>query len=181
MDGQLVTFVDTTGKTRNGVMVTCTECGTGFPSRRDQHRKYCSRPCVSAAKRRTRVTVLCDWCGEEIERTPSKAAVSAFNFCDRRCKELAQSNGVIVGNRVVGKDRVDYRKTARAAYPLLCADCGWDAVPGVLVVHHIDRDRENNTLENLVILCPTCHNVRHYEGKTGRWGQGCSSSIGGVV
>ncbi|NLF57290.1 MAG: HNH endonuclease, partial [Candidatus Hydrogenedens sp.] len=32
-------------------------------------------------------------------------------------------------------------------------------VPAVLEVAHIDGNRENNAVENLVILCPNCHKM----------------------
>jgi len=35
-----------------------------------------------------------------------------------------------------------------------CYTCGYDRV---VDIHHIDSDRENNSPENLVDLCPSCH------------------------
>jgi len=32
----------------------------------------------------------------------------------------------------------------------------------ILEVHHKDRDRSNNTLENLALICPNCHAEEHY-------------------
>jgi hypothetical protein len=49
--------------------------------------------------------------------------------------------------------RVNYRKIAFDAYDPLCAHCGF-GVPAVLEVAHIDGDRANNAVGNLVILCP---------------------------
>lgn len=48
-----------------------------------------------------------------------------------------------------------------------CEKCGWNMVKSVLNVHHIDRNRTNNKLENLIILCPNCHSIEHYNKKTG--------------
>jgi hypothetical protein len=48
------------------------------------------------------------------------------------------------------------RKTIAASHG--CEDCGewrW------LDVHHSDRDYENNSTENLIVLCPNCHRARH--------------------
>ena len=44
---------------------------------------------------------------------------------------------------------------------------GWDPY---MVVHHIDKNRGNNSLENLKLVCPTCHVKEHGKewGKTGR-------------
>jgi 5-methylcytosine-specific restriction endonuclease McrA len=54
--------------------------------------------------------------------------------------------------------RVNYRKLAFDAYDPLCAHCGF-GIPAVLEVAHIDGDRANNDLANLVILCPNCHKM----------------------
>ena len=54
--------------------------------------------------------------------------------------------------------RVDYRKLAFEHYDPVCAHCGF-GVPMVLEVCHIDGNRQNNAIENLVILCPTCHKM----------------------
>jgi len=54
--------------------------------------------------------------------------------------------------------RVYYRKLAFKNYEALCAHCGF-GIEAVLEVAHIDCDRANNALSNLVILCPTCHRM----------------------
>jgi len=54
--------------------------------------------------------------------------------------------------------RVNYRKLAFSHYDPLCAHCGF-GVPAVLEVAHIDGDRSNNDVSNLVILCPNCHKM----------------------
>jgi hypothetical protein len=54
--------------------------------------------------------------------------------------------------------RVNYRKLAFAQYDPLCAHCGF-GIPAVLEVAHIDGDRDNNDIANLVILCPNCHKM----------------------
>ena len=54
--------------------------------------------------------------------------------------------------------RVNYRKLAFQQYDPLCAHCGF-GVPAVLEVAHLDGNRSNNELSNLVILCPNCHKM----------------------
>jgi hypothetical protein len=53
---------------------------------------------------------------------------------------------------------VKYRKLAFAHYDPVCAHCGF-GIPAVLEVAHLDCDRSNNGLSNLVILCPNCHKM----------------------
>lgn len=54
--------------------------------------------------------------------------------------------------------RINYRKLAFTKYPPVCAHCGF-GISDVLEVAHIDGDRSNNDLSNLVILCPNCHKM----------------------
>jgi predicted restriction endonuclease len=58
--------------------------------------------------------------------------------------------------------RANYRKLAFAHYEqlgqIVCAHCGF-GIRDVLEVAHLDCDRSNNDVSNLVILCPTCHKM----------------------
>lgn len=54
--------------------------------------------------------------------------------------------------------RVNYRKLALDRYGAACAYCGF-GIRAVLEVAHLDGDRSNNAVENLVVLCPTCHKM----------------------
>jgi 5-methylcytosine-specific restriction endonuclease McrA len=39
----------------------------------------------------------------------------------------------------------------------ICLNSEWMGLPIPLELHHIDGDHTNNRLENLQVLCPTCH------------------------
>ena len=56
--------------------------------------------------------------------------------------------------------RTNYRKLAFEHYKnrLFCAHCGF-GIPEVLEVAHLDCQRHNNDVSNLVLLCPTCHKM----------------------
>ncbi len=54
--------------------------------------------------------------------------------------------------------RINYRKVAFDKYPSVCAHCGF-GIKDVLEVAHIDCNRANNAVSNLIILCPTCHKM----------------------
>jgi hypothetical protein len=54
--------------------------------------------------------------------------------------------------------RINYRKLAFQHYDPICAHCGF-GIPDVLEVAHIDCDRSNCDIGNLVILCPNCHKM----------------------
>lgn len=115
------------------------------------------------------VILKCEYCGKEFRRAKSKLekSKSGLYFCCREHKDMAQRLGS--GNKfdtmrpdhygqggIAGRD---YRSMAFAAYDHKCAICGYDGDGdiGCLDVHHIDSNRENNILENLIIVCPNCH------------------------
>lgn len=46
-----------------------------------------------------------------------------------------------------------------------CTRCGYNKKE-ILQVHHKDKKRENNNLENLELICPNCHFEEHYLEKS---------------
>ena len=56
-----------------------------------------------------------------------------------------------------------YLTLAFREYKHKCAMCGLEE-ECCLQVHHIDEDRSNPSLENLIILCANCHNRIHRGG-----------------
>lgn len=76
-------------------------------------------------------------------------------YCDRKCmaaafdaKPMKPDAGWMTG----------HYHARRAVPPGPCADC---AKPGASDVHHRDENYRNNSLENLVRLCRSCHMKRH--------------------
>ncbi len=57
-----------------------------------------------------------------------------------------------------------------------CERCGFDKYE-ILEIHHKDKNRNNNNLDNLELICPNCHSEKHYLDKSwignvinSRWG-----------
>ncbi len=48
-----------------------------------------------------------------------------------------------------------------------CERCGWDKAEEILQIHHKDRNKNNNAINNLEFLCPTCHLYHHFLEGTG--------------
>ena len=101
-------------------------------------------------------------CGKKIKVQASrlKKSIHGNVFCSKNC--AASFNNT---NYRCGEKNPNHKGTYYGSYRLLtfanqehkCAVCGWDKDERVLQVHHIDEDRSNNDLSNLIILCPTCH------------------------
>ena len=53
---------------------------------------------------------------------------------------------------------INYRKLAFEHYPPICAYCGF-GIHEILEVAHLDGNRSNNEIDNLIILCPNCHKM----------------------
>lgn len=56
------------------------------------------------------------------------------------------------------------RKCALDRDAYVCRICGADATEERLDVHHVDWDRTNNKMRNLVTLCSPCHVAIHSHG-----------------
>lgn len=155
-------IIEGDGRKRPAVEVTCQQCGKKFLTRKqwENTRKYCSREC-SYLGRQIRVSVTCAYCGIEFERAPSKLknSKSGLYFCCREHKDIGQKieNGIIeIQPPHYGTESTNYRKTAFENYPNECECCKNNDID-LLQVHHIDEDRRNNDLLNLIILCANCH------------------------
>ncbi|WP_218813445.1 HNH endonuclease [Rickettsiella endosymbiont of Dermanyssus gallinae] len=42
-----------------------------------------------------------------------------------------------------------------------CNRCAYNIEPRTLGVHHKDKNRNNNDISNLEVLCPNCHSLEH--------------------
>lgn len=156
----------------------CLTCDTDFEARLSEHNRgggnYCSLSCSSKKIRNKEPNVTCSYCLDKFYKSKSKInkSKSGLVFCCREHKDLAQKlNSGITGLQPshYGTGITNYRKIAFENKELKCNRCGYDKHQVVLHVHHIDRDRTNSHLDNLEILCPTCHEVDHFLNSDGRY------------
>ena len=139
------------------IKLRCTKCGHEWQTLAqsvicNKHLHQCPN-CLKLG----RITLKCAYCGKEFERCPSDVAdnKSGYFYCSRNCGNLHKN--LIRKESGEWDNSKSYRIKAYEAYEHKCAVCGWDEDERVLEVHHIDENRENNKIENLCILCPTCH------------------------
>lgn len=86
----------------------------------------------------------------------------------RAKKDPSVKVGVGSGGNQKGKNnhmwkggKAIYKKIYTEAYPeRFCRICGCNNKE-LLVIHHLDRDRNNSNLDNLVELCKSCHKLIH--------------------
>ncbi len=150
--------------------VPCLQCQSVFyarPSLRSAGQgTYCSRTCHHEAMRRG-ISTRCAVCGKEVHRSPVdvQRSKSGKFFCGKSCQTVWR-NKRYAGEKHLqwkGGAHRQYRNVLAATETLrVCTRCGCNDVR-VLVVHHLDRDRRHNSVDNLVWLCQNCHYLIHHD------------------
>jgi len=148
--------------------VTCQQCTTTFNAKsswlKNGYGKFCSRNCASS-HRKNGQDVACDVCNTQVYKSQKalKGSKSGKFFCGKSCQTTwrnQQFKGDMHPNWKEGKHA--YRRMMHASErPKICGRCQTTDVR-VLAVHHVDHDRSNNTLDNLVWLCHNCHHLTHH-------------------
>ena len=149
------------------MIVSCKQCGSDLKTKPSHialgFGKYCSRACSSEASRKGK-NVICHVCGTTTykQQKDLKRSKSGKLFCSKSC-QTQWRNQVYVGrkhgNYKTGKS--SYRSALkRSGAKQVCCRCRENDTR-VLAVHHIDRNRNNNSIENLMYLCHNCHHLVH--------------------
>lgn len=150
-------------------LITCSLCEKSFYKKPSQillsKKHYCSANCSYLGRRKGKM-VKCHVCGVDIYRIKKalKNSKSGKFFCTKSCQAKWRNQ------EFIGPKHSNW-KTGRSAYrsvldrnkiPKLCTLCNTKD-PRVLATHHIDRDRLNNTVNNLAWLCHNCHFLVHHD------------------
>lgn len=101
-------------------------------------------------KRKERIEVRCKKCNKILYRL--KSEIRGEIFCNNSCANSYNNNRTNTGKLNIH----NYRQRALEFYGSFCHVCGY-GIEEVLEVHHIDCNRRNNKIKNLVVLCPTHH------------------------
>ena len=113
---------------------------------------YCSRKCYYKGQHLNGTIIKkCLYCNKEFRTSPSHNRKFCSIFC--KCEAMKKSKtGNFQSARKALKNRGLICK---------CFDCGYSSFPEILGVHHNDKNKNNNSLNNLIVLCPNCHSIRH--------------------
>lgn len=133
--------------------------------------KYCSRACHHIGLRKGKMTP-CFLCGKETYKQAKALSKSKSGklFCSKSC-QTKWRNVLFIGPKHANwkEGRHAYRSVLlRHKVPQTCRLCK-TRDKRVLAVHHLDQNRKNNGVDNLVWLCHNCHHlVHHHEGERER-------------
>ncbi len=137
----------------------CQKCKIEFISKKSPTKKqdFCSKKC-SAQSRINGEIFICHYCQQEF-RIPKnlveRREKNERKYCCRRCVVQDWNE-----NSVKRQRPGSYRQNAWKVYEKKCYDCDLRD-SRLLVIHHIDGNRKNGNINNLVPLCHNCHCIRH--------------------
>ena len=156
--------------------VTCAKCNKEFQSLKSEGRKFCSSTCSvsynnSLRERKVGQNIQCKNCSKEILLEKSLNRI----YCSRKCHRDFEYNerinqwklGILKGHKGKNKSITPWlRKYLFNLRGAKCEKCGWGVVHPIdgkplVEINHIDGNAENNSENNLEILCPNCHSMTH--------------------
>ncbi|TSC61896.1 MAG: HNH endonuclease [Parcubacteria group bacterium Gr01-1014_48] len=132
---------------------------------------FCRQACYGVFQRKEKPCVIC---GLPILASAHKKT------CSRGCanKNRAEIKYHVSSPRDKVKSQQALKVRLLNARGKHCERCNYSKYE-ILHVHHKDRNRDNNNLTNLELICPNCHHEEHYLEKS--WLKNVSiKSYGGV-
>ncbi|MDQ5949245.1 MAG: hypothetical protein QG589_371 [Patescibacteria group bacterium] len=153
------------------------ECGNTFKTIPSDPKKYCSATCsaivhntgrIVSHKKENRFCLNCN--AFLVDRHKIK-------YCSFRCQFDYQyfqyidlwKKGMVNGLKGLTTRSISahLKRYIINKYNNKCARCGWNEknpITGLVMVEieHIDGNSENNTEENLTLLCPNCHSLTQF-------------------
>jgi hypothetical protein len=133
----------------------CLNCSNKLEN---NHNTFCNHSCAAAYNNKKRgVERECLQCGE---------ATKNYKFCSKICStDFLKSESfrkIEEGDVTLGVQR--YKEYLILKHGEECMECGWcevnshtERVP--IQLEHVDGNSDNNSLDNLKLLCPNCHSL----------------------
>lgn len=115
---------------------------------------------INGSKKAGYINKICPVCNEQFTTYEKDNSTTCSYSCANTHFRSGTNNPNYTGsltNRISGRN---YREVAYNTYGKICNRCGYDNVLA-LEVHHKDRNRENNSVDNLEVLCCNCHAIEH--------------------
>lgn len=145
-------------------VVNCLECGINISKTKSSNQRFCSNKCSITYYNKNKISLnpetknQCLQCG--------KVIASTNKFCSNLCQGVHRMYETFekIENGDISFGEQTYKKYLIHKYGEKCMECGWaeknaitDKVP--IQLEHIDGNSENNSLNNIKLLCPNCHSL----------------------
>lgn len=130
-------------------MIKCKNC-----QEKTKNSKFCCRSCYLSYCDKSKKISCCGFCKKEfLVRKNTK-------HCNQECRENHRLHIIITRGFVNGNNET-IRRYLIKEHGNNCMICGqsgdnWNGQKMTLIVDHIDGKANNNTLDNLRIVCPNC-------------------------
>jgi hypothetical protein len=154
--------------------VDCAVCQQSFYAKpnwlKNGHGKYCSRVCAHKAQKTGRMFA-CHTCKKNTYKSlkDQRRSKSGKFFCNKKCQTIWRNSSVFSGENHAnwkGGESSYRQRLLKTELAQICARCSSDD-KRILVVHHKDKNRQNNKFSNLIWLCHNCHYlVHHYKDES---------------
>ena len=121
---------------------------------RNNGKVFCGMACYGISCRKEVSCLVC-----------KKPILARFNkkTCGRGCANIYRTGIKYKLNRP--RDKVFSERALKIRLlkerGVICERCGYNKKE-ILHVHHKDKNRKNNNLSNLELICPNCHYEEHY-------------------
>jgi hypothetical protein len=147
---------------------SCKHCGNFF-SYEKRHNKYCDRSCTATennkgVRRWGRDPGYCLNCKNKLDSANKKYC---SNDCQHTYKWELRKNKIIASNEEKSsKVAKRFLKETRGCKCSVCGLTEWMGKEAPLILDHIDGNSENNSLDNLRLVCGNCDmQLPTYKGK----------------
>jgi len=148
--------------------IRCSLCKKIFKRKKSQivlaKKHYCSVDCQNVDRKKGRI-ISCYICHKKVYKKNRDVINSKSKnyFCSTKCSNQWLGSvryGENHPNWINGKH--SYKSImSRSSSVKICKLCNENDTR-ILIVHHIDNNRENNSVINLVWLCHNCHYLVHH-------------------
>lgn len=161
------------------VKIACKVCKTPFSVNPGRIRPYCSTACYRKKQCQNKIEITCEICGKHRKLSPSRRGERA---CSRQCRDIIASTrgiGRFYNGKPVKRESGGYLLVYDPArsrrsdgwvmeHRLVAENMIGRPLLDIEQVHHMNRDKEDNSPSNLVVLDQSTHAKLTVTEATGR-------------
>jgi hypothetical protein len=137
----------------------CLNCKCEFDITKLNEKIFCSQSCAATFNNKLRNKKhTCLNCKKGID--------SWKTYCTKQCVNNHKQKVLFerIENSEIGFSEKQLKRYLISKFGEKCMECDWSRIHPItgkvpVQLEHIDGNSENNTLENLKILCPNCHSL----------------------
>lgn len=154
----------------------CMVCGEGFKTY-DGNANHCSRKCSYITSSKNRMgknnpawkdydeldSSVCKKCKREFRYIRDGMAKGRKKvFCSKECQKGVDTRGITDNKGIIEQYPPEFRKIKIIRKNIDRNKCVFCNSKEKLEVHHIDYNKQNCKINNLLTLCKRCHTLTHY-------------------